>query len=822
MQIDSSILVLMFVMLSLLLGAMVKSLPKILTSPYSVVLLLIGLALGLYNRSFHITENIPTLQDALTQLATIDPHLILLLFLPTLIFESAFAMETHLFKRMFSQIAILAIPGLILTTCLTAIVAFYFFPWQWSWTVCFLFGALISATDPVAVVSLLKEVSSRKRLETLIEGESLLNDGTAIVLFTLFYGMLSLGSSSTFSFTNISISFFEVVLLGLFIGLLVGAIILLWIGRLFNQPMIEITLTISGAYLAYFIAENLLHVSGVVAVVALALLLASIGRTRISPEVADFLHHFWQMMAHVANTLIFILVGIIIASRIRLDVLEWWITLGGLYIAIQFIRAISVFTFMPLLKRIGIGINRAKALVLIWGGLRGAVSLALALIIAQDTMLDKELGDQILFLTAGIVVLTIVINSSSMTLLLKILGLDKLPAAKQASLDKAQLSIKQRLLITLPALKENEFLQRANWPKLDKEFVSINEQNNSDPQSSKVVTEQEQAIAFKRRLLEIERQFYWTQFKQGALTGAATKQLVSAVENALDGAPQISPRDSLFEFWKTPPYLKLFNRISYLNRIVVHLSFERLALSYDTARGFVQAQQEIQKHLQALSPSPQETERVAEEINYNQSQTRAHIKQLRDNFPDLSYSLETHSAHRLMLNLERVYLTELIDDGVLDHSEAEKLTHEIEYKLAHLQQQPHHVSISEINKQITAMPWAKDLKKSSLMSLAKLAKRQIYNDSELIFRQNSNANAIAVVMHGQVELISVTQEQLIESGSLLGVYAFLSGRFQSSAKALTPVELIWFDIRKLQKIVAKDKHLGELFAQKIEQETEHK
>jgi len=822
MYIDSSVLVLMFVMLSLLLGAMVKSLPKILTSPYSVVLLLIGLTLGLYNRSFHISENIPALQDALTQLAAIDPHLILLLFLPTLIFESAFAMETHLFKRMFSQIAILAILGLILTTCLTATLAYYFFPWQWSWTVCFLFGALISATDPVAVVSLLKEVSSRKRLETLIEGESLLNDGTAIVLFTLFYGMLSLGSSSAFSFASISISFFEVVLLGLFIGLLVGAIILLWIGRLFNQPMIEITLTISGAYLAYFIAENLFHVSGVVAVVALALLLASIGRTRISPEVADFLHHFWQMMAHVANTLIFILVGIIIASRIRLDVLEWWITLGGLYFAIQAIRAISVFTFMPLLKRIGIGINRAKALVLIWGGLRGAVSLALALIIAQDTMIDKELGDQILFLTAGIVVLTIVINSSSMTLLLKVLGLDKLPAAKQASLDKAQLSVKQRLLITLPELKENEFLQRANWPKLDKQFVSMTKQSNADSITPKAVTEEDQAIAFKRRLLEIERQFYWTQFKQGALTGVATKQLVSAVENALDGDPKISPRDNLFEFWKTPRYLKLFNRMPCLNRLVVHLSFERLALSYDTARGFVQAQQEIQKHLQALSPSPEQTQRVTQEINYNQSQTRAHIKQLRDNFPDLSYSLETHSAHRLMLNLERVYLSELIDDGVLDHSEAEKLTHEIEYKLAHLHQQPHRVSISEINKQITAMPWAKDLKKSSLMSLAKLAKRQIYNDSELIFRQNSSANAMAVVMHGQVELISVTQEQIIESGALLGVYAFLSGRYQSSAKALTPVELIWFDIHKLQKIVAKDKHLGELFAQKIELESEQK
>ena len=184
--------------------------------------------------------------------------------------------------------------------------------------------------------------------------------------------------------------------------------------------------------------------------------------------------------------------------------------------------------------------------------------------------------------------------------------------------------------------------------------------------------------------------------------------------------------------------------------------------------------------------------------------------------------LETHSAHRLMLNLERVYLTELIDEGVLDNSEADKLMHEIEYKLAHLHQQPHYVSINEINKQLTAMVWAKGLKKTSLMALAKLAKRQIYNDGELIYRQNSNATSIALVMQGQVELISVTQERVIHSGSLLGLYAFLTARHQSSAKALTPVELIWFDIHKLQKIIAKDKQLGELFAQIIELESEGK
>jgi len=810
MELDNGVLILMFIVLSLLLGALVKSLSKLLTSPYSVILLLIGLGVGLLSRTEHAQTSWPYLGAALHELASVDPHLILLLFLPTLIFESAFAMETHLFKRMFSQIAILAVPGLILTTTLTAVLAFYLFPWQWSWTVCFLFGALISATDPVAVVSLLKEVSSRKRLETLIEGESLLNDGTAIVLFTLFYGMLSYGSNGSINIFSISGSFLSVVLLGLLIGAAVAGIVLFWVGRLFNQPIVEITLTISAAYIAYFIAENLFHVSGVVAVVTLGLLLASIGRTRISPEVAEFLHHFWQMMAHIANTVIFILVGIIIATRIRLDMIDWWITLGALYVGIQVIRAFSVTVFMPLLKRIGVGITKEKAIVLVWGGLRGAVSLALALIIAQDTLLDKELGDQILFLTAGIVVLTIVINSSTMTMVLQYLSLDKLPPAKQASLDKAQYSIKQRLLNELPTLQHNEFLKRANWMSLSKPLHELKKPQEQAPPVA--IQESDLRIAFYRRLLETERQFYWSQFKQGALTGTATKQLVNAVEIALDGEPQIAPRNTLFEFWKTPSYIRFFNHIPCINRIVVHFSFERLALSYDTARGFIQAQEEIEKHVANLSPCDKDARDAIADIDTNKLHTRMHVEALRENFPDLSYSLETHSAHRLMLNLERAYLNDLIEEGVLDDSESSRLTHEVEFKLAHLKREAHKVSAKEIGKQLRDMPWANGIKTKSLVALGKLARRQIYNEGELIYRQNQHASSIAVVMHGKVNVICISQEEIAEVGAMIGTCAFLTDCYKTSAKAITPVELIWLDIGRLRDIVAKDRQLSETLA----------
>ncbi len=812
MHLDTGLLALIFVILALLVGAAARIAAKLAHLPYSVSLLLLGLGLGLAQRIDVVALNSPLFSSAIDSLSNVDPHLILFLFLPTLIFESAFALETHLFKRIFSQIAILAVPGLIMAAGLTAVLAYLVFPWSWSWPVCFLFGALISATDPVAVVALLKEVSSRKRLETLIEGESLLNDGTAIVFFTLFYGLVVATADVSVNLLLIASEFIWVVVLGLAIGLAGGGLVLLWISRVFNDPLIEITLTISAAYLVYFVAENLLHVSGIVAVVALAILFASVGRTRISPEVAGFLHNFWEMMAHIANTLIFLLVGIIIATRIRLDVMEWWITLLVLYLGIQIIRSLCVFTFMPVLKRIGVGITKEKAIVLVWGGLRGAVSLALALIVAQDPNLPKALGDQILFLTAGIVVLTITINATTMGMVLKYLGMDRLPAAKQATVQKAKASISEGMNKALPELQQDEFMQRADWANLTKRFsYAVN--NHPKAEDSDV------NIAFRRRILETERKYYWTQFSNGALPGATANKLVEAVEQSLDGEPTITPRPSLYRLWQTPKILEYLGRYPGINKVALNLSFERLALGYDVARGFIQAQQEIAQHVSQLAPNKTELDAVIEEIETNKKETRNRINQLRDSFPEVVYCLETHTASRLMLNMERSKIKNLVDDGVLDASEAEKMIVDVEKQLAVLRHQPKVASPTEFGKQLIIAPWVQGLNKKTLEKLAKITVRQIYSSGDVIIRQHKKGNAIAVIIRGNVQVLSTKREAVLEPGSTLGLFAILSGSYKESAKALSPVDLLWVDITRLKGIIDLDPLLAERIADLVQAES---
>lgn len=662
---------LIFVIFALFVGAFTKIFMKNSRLSYTVVLFLIGLIIGLIEY-FDFLPNSSLVSQVVTQIATIDPHLILYLFLPALIFESAYSMESHLFFRILPQIALLAVVGLIISMVLSAFAVHWLL--SWSIGVSLLFGALISATDPVSVVALLKEKSSRKRLETLIEGESLLNDGTAIVFFSLFYGF-ALGSSVEVNTLNVVGEFIWVVLAGLIVGFVVAWSSLWVIGKLIDQSLIEITLSIVSAYITFIIAEYL-HVSGIVALVALALMYSTIGRTKISPEISEFLQQFWKTLSYMANTLIFLIVGIVIVSNIKLDSLELWLALVVLYIALMIIRMISIVVLMPVLERIGVGITREKATVLVWGGLRGAVSLALALIITQDTNIPEVLREQILFLTAGIVFLTIVINGSTMEYLLKLVKLDKYPDAKQATIVKAEKNIAKQMRKYFKTLVHNPFFDKIKIDSLDNYIEEFNfEHKPSHIDKDQIDT------AFKRRLLEIERSDYWRQFEEGRIGRQATFLLSKSVEHALDNSPSIYPRPDLDDLFKIPTPPKWIRSVPVMGVSVDKWVLTHLSLSYDVARGFVEAQEEIKKYIKTLEPNQSVANQVESMIDKNCSKAFAYTRKLNETYPELITKLQSLSAKRLLLNHERYLIWQMEHEGVLESSEAQHLIDKIEKQM---------------------------------------------------------------------------------------------------------------------------------------------
>ncbi len=358
--------------------------------PYTAALVIVGIIL-----SFQSSQEIE-----------LTSELILFLFLPPLLFEAAIHIDLRQLREDFSTISILAIIGVVLSMLVVGgIVAVTTdIPIE----IALVFGALIAATDPVSVVAIFRKLGAPKRLEILLESESLFNDGTAVVLYGLALEALVLGKynivDGVLEFTIVSGG-------GLVIGLGLGWVVSRLIA-IVDDYLIETTLTTVLAFGAYIIAEQL-HVSGVLAVVAAGLITGSIGERAMSPTSKIVVRNFWEYVAFLVNSVVFLLLGLQIEISSLLDS----IMLGLIAVfAVLVARAIVIYG----LARLGRAMPTNWRHVMFWGGLRGAIALALALSLPAAM---GEYRNTLTLMTFSVVLFTLLIQGVSMEPLLRRLGL---------------------------------------------------------------------------------------------------------------------------------------------------------------------------------------------------------------------------------------------------------------------------------------------------------------------------------------------------------------------------------------------------------------
>jgi CPA1 family monovalent cation:H+ antiporter len=378
------------VILLLFIATLVGIVTRRLRFPYTTGLVLMGLALGLVSR----TE------------MEISPQLILGILVPPLIFEAAFHIRVGDLRRDLVQILALAVPGVIITTFFVGGVVYWGTGFRFP--VALVFGALVAATDPVAVVALFRSLGVPKRLQVLLESESLFNDGTAIVVFNL---VVVIALTGQFSLASSLKDFIRVAGGGLVVGLVLGWLISQMIRRV-DDHLIETTLTSVLAYGAYVGAESL-HVSGVLAVVAAGLVSGNVGPQWMSATTRIVVFNFWEYAAFLANSIVFLLIG----GQMNLLMLwrHWDLILWAI-LAVLAVRALSVYGLSLLRSDIPKGWYH----VLFWGGLRGAISLALALSLPEAFGPARETLQVMAF---GVVLFTLLIQGTTMNSLVRRLGL---------------------------------------------------------------------------------------------------------------------------------------------------------------------------------------------------------------------------------------------------------------------------------------------------------------------------------------------------------------------------------------------------------------
>jgi CPA1 family monovalent cation:H+ antiporter len=489
---------------------------KYIRIPYTIALTIVGLIIALSGIKLQID---------------VTPDLILFIFLPALLFDSAYNLPFGEVRDNLRPIVLLAVPGVILTAVCVA--AGLYFSAGVSWSVAFLFGAIMSATDPVSVLAVFRKIGAPQRLAVILEGESLFNDGTAIVLFRIVLGIIIAGTVEN---PAVSVGQFLLVVLGATaLGAAVGFLVSMLLSRV-NDYLVETAVTLVVAYGTYLLAEQL-GVSGVIAVVVAAMVLGNYGRaTAMSPSTRLVVSSNWEFLGFLANSFIFLLIGLELDTA---KLSRYWLPTLGAIAIVMVVRALVVVVASAVLRYIHRPIPRRWQAVLVWGGLRGSLALALALSlpITSQLSLSADNRDLVLVMTFGVILFSLLVQGLTMEPLLKRLGvIDRRERQDEYETIAARKAMATAALNEIDKMSKSGGLSAAGATDLRTRYNTHIETLDESLRELRLQDEdlrQAQEKSIRRHLLQVEKNAVQQRNLDGAISDEPMRRLLAELDEEL-------------------------------------------------------------------------------------------------------------------------------------------------------------------------------------------------------------------------------------------------------------------------------------------------
>ncbi|KKR38785.1 MAG: Sodium/hydrogen exchanger [Parcubacteria group bacterium GW2011_GWF2_40_10] len=479
MEISIEVFLSIFILLLISTGVFFVS--KKLKIPYTVLLVFTGVLM------------VPLVKlDMLSFIGSfkLTPEMLFFVFLPTLLFESAYNMNFRQINKNVRAISVLAIFSLLISTFFIGFVLSFvsgFIGFKVPFEVALLFGALISATDPVAVLALFKEYGVPKRLAFIFEGESMFNDGTSLAVFLLLLEVIMVGYKGSFTIIGGLFTFSTMVVGGIAIGIFMGGIFSKFLEMAKSNEQIQITLTMVMAHLTFIMTEfisNEIFVFGyavkfspVIATTFAALIIGNYGRYKISPTVEEYMEKFWSFFAFVVNSIVFLLMGLIFSGLpIELQVFAPSIIL--LVIVIVMIgRAVSIYPvvwFLNLLKKEK-HIPASWQHLMVWGSLRGALAVTMVFLIPDNLSLSTwnytfSIRDFLMAITISCIYFTIFIKAPLMKPFIRRFKLDSLSEVECAEYRDSRKFVYETALAELDDFYKKGYINEDSHKRLEKTY----------------------------------------------------------------------------------------------------------------------------------------------------------------------------------------------------------------------------------------------------------------------------------------------------------------------------------------------------------------
>ena len=747
--------------------------------PFTVLLVVFGMGVRLI---FSEWEGFGFLESE------ISTEVVFFIFLPTLLFESSFNLDSKLLFRNIVPILTLAVPAFLLSTAIVGVLA--------SWALdlplatALLFGALISATDPVAVVALFKELGAPKRLMVLVEGESLLNDATAIVLFKVLLGIV-LGTTVGVSVTSAVGSFLFVFVGGIVVGAILAFTFAQIISFVRDDELVEITLTTIVAYMSFIVAEHYLHVSGVMATATAGIILGGWGRTKISPSVIHFMHSFWEYLAFVANSLIFILVGLALSPDLIQDFfIAMLLAIPIVYVA----RGVSIALAVPMVNRTKTiePISGGYQLVMFWGGLRGALALALALSLPPE-FAAREL---ILVCAMGVVMATLLVNALTIGGLLHLLGLDRLSPAELFARFESLKMLKRETRNRIARFAEERAIAPNIVERVQREYLlgesRLDDERNAGVGETDQLSERDRLGVVAIQALSAEKKHYWGEFYEGNLTEQAYKLLIQDIDFLTDRVKESGELTSDFEeaITRESPVDRLLYRLGIFRKYLQKRKVSQIANHFEENCAITAASRSVMALMDRLLKESSIDEDAYDSIRrYYQNRhdkAQRELTSMATDYPDYVERTQEFLLARSCLHSEEASLEMLRELGLVPDKVYLEQKGEIEEGFERLRARPIETLQLDPESLLAQIPLFAHCTGIDIGKIAEMLESESFAEGDKIIRQGESGESMYVIARGTVRVLKETRAEEPRLLAILGTGGGVSERSHCSTNRRAP------------------------------------
>ena len=778
--------------------------------PYSVILAILGILIGLSAIFFLRTEMTDALNPVAEAILDLPErsNIFLYIFLPTLLFQATLGMNLRRMLDDWVPIMVLAVVAVVVATLSVG----YALAWASALPLatCLLVGAIVSTTDPSAVVSIFRSISAPRRLARIIEGESLLNDAAAIALFGLFMDFVMRGVPDPE--LGDALARFPVLIAG---GALIGwlaARIAVWIMALFGRHELAlISASVALPYLAYIGAEQSIGASGVIAVVVAGLTLNLTGPGRLPPQAWVNLRKVWGLLAHWAGALIFILAALLIPRLLEQFRVSDLVLIGVVILAAIAARAVILFGLLPLLTllRVSPAIERPYRVAILWGGLRGAVTLALALAVSESFVIPVEVKRVVGILATGFTVFTLIVQGTTLRTVIGWLGLDRLSPIDEAMSRQVVAVALQTVREDVARTTEDYFLTRDIVRSEAKAFGERLEETVKTAEDSADILDKDRVTLGLIALAGHERDMILARVRERTISARMAEQILSDADRLIESTYSGGRSGYRLAARRSVAYGRVFRAAAALHSRL-GLSAPLVRMTADRCE-LLLAQRLILRDLDAFIDERIRRihgRRVADllhELLARRLETvETALEGLRLQYPGYAEELERRFIRRTTLRLEEREYLAMREDGLIAAEVHNTLLQDLTARRTAAEVRPPLDIALQRMKLVRQFPLFADLDDTALKRLGRALKPRYVNAGKVILRKDGAVKSVFFIASGAVELESAGRACRLGRGEMFGQVAILTKNARrAEVRAIVPSMLLVLDMTRFCSLLAK-------------------